>query len=798
MLLALFLRVIFMVRPLFVACCLVLASVARAQDPTPVTLEQAMANPDWIGRPVESAWWSWDSRTVNYTQQRTDSNVRDQFQVEQESRGTRKLTGAQRAEIDGAYPVSDTQGARMAFVRNGDVFVRELSSGRLIQVTRSVTEEASPQWSADGQLVYRSGKDWFVWRPNAGVTAIAPVKVGKDPAVEPKRDTLQQQQLALFKTLRDDVARKQAAAAQSRDWRAEDPTQASPSAYIDGNFEIQSTSLSPNGRWMLAITQEKGADTGRETNTPKWITETGYTEPESSRTLVGRTDPVNQQVWLVDVQAGKARQIALDGLPGIQVDPLKDLRAKAGKDPLKGSRAVRIQTDGDDSGTAVHWTAGGDEVAFMVRAVDNKDRWIVSLAPKGKFDSVAAVSRHRLTDPAWINWNFNDFGYTPDNRLWYLSEQSGYSHLYLEGKALTSGRWEASDVTLDRAGKQFFFVCNRANPGTYELCTVNRDGGSVRELTSLKGVEGYAIAPNQQRILVRYSGSYLPTQVATIPLNGGQATVLTDTRSPEFKSRTWIQPEYVQIPSKHGAGTIWGKFYGPAKYEAGRKYPIVFFVHGAGYLQNVSQRYPAYFREQMFHNLLVERGYVVMDIDYRASEGYGRDWRTAIYRQMGHPELEDHLDALDWVVANKQGDKDKAGIYGGSYGGFMTFMALMRAPGTFKAGAALRPVADWAQYNHEYTSNILNTPELDPEAYRKSSPIYYADQLQDRLLIAHGMIDDNVFYRDSVMLAQRLIELRKTRWEVASYPMERHGFVNSDSWYDEYRRIYELFETELK
>lgn len=787
-----------MVRPLFVACCLVLASVARAQDPTPVTLEQAMANPDWIGRPVESAWWSWDSRTVNYTQQRNDSNVRDQFQVEQESRGTRKLSGAQRAETDAANPVLDSQGARMAFVRNGDVFVRDLSTGRLTQVTRSVDTESSPQWSTDGQLVYRSGKDWFVWRPNAGVTAIAPVKVGKDPAVEPKRDTLQQQQIALFKTLRDDVARKQAAAAQNREWSAEDPTRAAPSAYIDGNFEIQSTSLSPNGRWMLVITQEKGADTGRETTMPKWITESGYNEPESTRTLVGRTDPVNQQVWLVDVQAGKARQISLDGLPGIQIDPLKDLRAKAGKDPLKGSRAVRIQTDGDDSGTAVHWTAGGDEVAFMARAVDNKDRWIVSLSPKGKFDSVAAVSRHRLTDAAWINWNFNDFGYTPDNRLWYLSEQSGFSHLYLEGKALTSGRWEASSVTLDRAGKQFFFVCNRANPGTYELCTVNRDGGAVRELTSLKGVEGYALAPNQQRILVTYSGSYLPTQVATIPVSGGQAIPVTDTRSAEFKSRTWIQPEYVQIPSKHGAGTIWGKFYGPAKMEPGRKYPIVFFVHGAGYLQNVSQRYPAYFREQMFHNLLVERGYVVMDIDYRASEGYGRDWRTAIYRQMGHPELEDHLDALDWVVANKQGDKDKAGIYGGSYGGFMTFMALMRSPGTFKAGAALRPVADWAQYNHEYTSNILNTPELDPEAYRKSSPIYYADQLQDRLLIAHGMIDDNVFYRDSVMLTQRLIELRKTRWEVASYPMERHGFVNSDSWYDEYRRIYELFEAELK
>jgi dipeptidyl aminopeptidase/acylaminoacyl peptidase len=128
----------------------------------------------------------------------------------------------------------------------------------------------------------------------------------------------------------------------------------------------------------------------------------------------------------------------------------------------------------------------------------------------------------------------------------------------------------------------------------------------------------------------------------------------------------------------------------------------------------------------------------------------------------------------------------------------MAFMALFKQPGVFKAGAALRPVSDWSQYNHEYTSNILNTPEIDPEAYKRSSPIEYAEGLQDHLLIAHGMIDDNVLFKDSVDLTQRLIELRKGGWSIAPYPMERHGFVHPDAWYDEYRRIYELFEDTLK
>ncbi len=236
----------------------------------------------------------------------------------------------------------------------------------------------------------------------------------------------------------------------------------------------------------------------------------------------------------------------------------------------------------------------------------------------------------------------------------------------------------------------------------------------------------------------------------------------------------------------------------PRNCEPGKKYPVVMFVHGAGYLQNVSKRYPNYFREQMFNNLLVQQGYIVLDMDYRASEGYGRDWRTAIYRQMGHPELDDYIDGVNWMVANQQGDAAKVGIYGGSYGGFMAFMALMRAPDVFLAGAALRPVSDWSTYNHEYTSNILNTPELDPEAYKTSSPIEFADKLRGHLIILHGMMDDNVFYQDSVRLSQRFIEMKKDHWEITGYPLERHSFVQPESWYDEYRRIDQLFERTLK
>ena len=165
---------------------------------------------------------------------------------------------------------------------------------------------------------------------------------------------------------------------------------------------------------------------------------------------------------------------------------------------------------------------------------------------------------------------------------------------------------------------------------------------------------------------------------------------------------------------------------------------------------------------------------------------------------MGGKDLSDQVDAVNFMV-NKYGvDKENVGVYGGSYGGFITLMGMFNAPDTFKSGAGIRSVTDWAHYHHAYTANILNTPVLDPTSYELSSPINFADGLEGNLLILHGMIDDNVHFQDVVRLNQRLIELGKENWQMALYPLERHGFIEPSSWTDEYKRIYKLFEDTLK
>jgi dipeptidyl aminopeptidase/acylaminoacyl peptidase len=807
-----------------VACLVALLSFAAAPVRA-VTLDQAMANPDWIGPPVENAYWSTDGRSLYYDLKRTGSPVRDRHRIDLADARDSVIDPAAMANADGADAVFDRARTRAAFVRNGDVFVRELSGGRLLQVTRTPETEASPQFSADGRSVqYRSGNAWFTWDIAGAVGGPAAIlKTGTDPDAK-KPDDLGQDQLRRFSTLRQIKAEREAKKQHGDEFAKGDPTRAPLPFYLGDEVTVEGTSLSPDGRWLLVVTSPKAYEHGKQGKLQRFVTESGYEEQEDERTRVGRADPAPQSLLLLDLARHAQNALAVDDLPGIHDDPLKAVREEnakakadsgdakdepgkdatkkdAGKDDAPKARPVRIVAGGEDGGGGgIVWSADGKALAIQIRAIDNKDRWIATV----DLDRAKLVNQHRLTDPAWINWNFNEFGWETDNRtLWYVSEESGYAQLYAKpagGKAiaLTSGRFEVSAPAQSADGKWFYLRANVEAPYSYDVYRVAVAGGKLERVTAFKGLQQFALSPDGRQLAVLHSSAYIPAQLAAVAVDGGAVRELTDTRTPEYKAKQWVEPSIVEVPSTHVKQPIYAKFYKPKDFDASKKYPAVMFVLGAGYTQNVHLQFPYYFREQMFHNLLLEHGYVVLDMDYRASEGYGRDWRTAIYRNMGHPELEDLIDGVHWLEKNASADAQRIGVYGGSYGGFMTLMALFRAPDVFKAGAALRPVTDWAQYNHEYTSNILNTPQVDPIAYRRSSPIEFADGLRGSLLIAHGMIDDNVLFEDSVRLYQRLIELHKDNFELAGYPLDRHGFTHADSWLDEYKRIYKLFEANLK
>ena len=273
---------------------------------------------------------------------------------------------------------------------------------------------------------------------------------------------------------------------------------------------------------------------------------------------------------------------------------------------------------------------------------------------------------------------------------------------------------------------------------------------------------------------------------------------LTKMISAEFNSINWVTPEIVHFTSRDGE-YVPAMIYKPTDFSSAKKYPVVVFVHGAGYLQNIFRGWSNYYREGMFHQRLVERGYVVFEVEYRGSAGLGRKFRTDVAMHLGGKDLADELDGLEYLRQLGYIDTQRVGMYGGSYGGFMTLMALFQTD-KYACGAALRAVTSWENYyrhNPWYTEARLGKPEEHAEAYKISSPITYADSLKKPLLVLHGMVDDNVFFQDAVQLIAKLQKAGK-KFDVMMYPDEAHSFTEPESWYDEYYRIEEFFDKHLK
>ncbi|MEM0963186.1 MAG: prolyl oligopeptidase family serine peptidase, partial [Bacteroidota bacterium] len=448
----------------------------------------------------------------------------------------------------------------------------------------------------------------------------------------------------------------------------------------------------------------------------------------------------------------------------------------------------------------VTWAPAGGVAVVEVRTVDNEDRWIARL--DGATGVLTVLDHQR--DAGWIGgpgiawWGGGSAGgFLPGNRYWFHSERTGWSHLYAADltsgtvEALTTGAFEVTDASLHDDGRTWLLQTSEGDLGQRHLYTMpDGPGGFERRQRVTDGVGRWdgTLAPDGRQLALLHSAATAPPEVYTATL-GSDARQRTNSVTEAWQAYPWRDAEIVEIPASDRA-RVPARIYRPDEPNGA----AVFFVHGAGYLQNAHRWWSSYLREYQFHNLLADRGYLVLDLDYRASAGYGRDWRTAVAGHIGGRDLQDYVDASRWVGEEFGIDPERVAIYGGSYGGFLTLMALFTEPEHFGSGAALRSVTDWAHYNDTYTRNILGTPVEDPEAFARSSPIEFASGLEDPLLMTHGLVDDNVQPQDIFRLSQRLIELGKRDWELAIAPVEPHGYRQPSSWADKLSRILALIE----
>ncbi|HET7434219.1 MAG TPA: prolyl oligopeptidase family serine peptidase [Thermoanaerobaculia bacterium] len=772
-----------------------------------LTIDTIMRGQGLTGWSPRDVRWAADGQHVYFRwKQYTDPVEKDYdtYVVGRDGKGLRKLTEDEAKDAPPSSGDFTRDRKRTVFIDQGDVYLYDSAAGKRRALTSTNETESHPRFTRDEQHVA------FVRGNNLYVLSLIDASLvqrtnilgpnDKSPLWDEKEKSDSQSWIeGEEKKLIDVVARR--SAKKEKDEKERKEEKPVKPLKLKAKQTVVDLQLTADEQYVIVFIGNE-EEKERKANVPNYVTESAYTEEIPSRTKVGDASAATR-VGSISMKDGEVKWLTheIKSPPPQQkettsrTEKVENTKTTGATKETKATKAEERDIRADE----LTWSEDGSKAVLALRSEDNKDWWIVA------FDPVTAKTRVLATehDPAWVRWPFRaSFGFLPDDStVWYLSEASGWMHLYTvpfaggTPKQITSGKWEvdAVDVANDRSA--IYLTTSEQSLYERHVYRMRWSGGLQREerLTSATGDHDAVASPDETMLADVHSYTNKPPELYLQPI-GGEPLQITTSPAPEFAQYAWKDVPIVTFKARDGA-EVPARLYEPANWNGG---PAVIFVHGAGYLQNVHRWWSNYFREYMFHHFLNEHGYLVLDVDYRASAGHGRDWRTAIYRHMGGVDLDDHVDAAKWLVATHKVDAKRIGIYGGSYGGFITLMAMFTTPDVFAAGAALRPVTDWAHYNNGYTSAILNTPQKDPEAYRQSSPIYFADGLKGALLICHGVVDTNVHFQDTVRLTQRLIELRKENWDVAMYPVEDHSFVEPTSWADEYKRIYRLFERTLK
>lgn len=770
----------------------------QAHAQSTLSVDYIMRDPMWMGTFPSSASWSDDSQTIYFRYNLANDPADSLYKLSLSNKASiSKVNWNEMKANERDSEDFNTDKSLRVFQKDKKLMLEDLSSKSTSLLLEFPENFSNPTFMANEmEISLTSRNNIFIFnRSTKSLRKVTNISTEAKPkedskSAEEKVDWLESENLELLGVVNE---RKEKAKMRS-DYREayRESEEEEFTFYTDGKSPAN-LQLSPDGNFATFTLYTSSSN--KNTKVPDYVDASGYTVDLNARSKVG-TAPTKTEVGIYDLQRDTVYFISAFELPGIN-----DLPDYVSDYPEK----TWEEKERDVVFSSPYFSPDGKKAILNIRSNDNKDRWIASI----DLETGALSILDRQRDEAWIagpgigySFSGGTMGWLPDNKhIYFQSEETGYSHLYLldvtngEKKALTSGKFEIFDPFLSKDKKAWYLNTSEVDPGERHFYKMPVMGGKMEKLTAMTGNNEVSLSPDEKKLAIIYSYSNKPAELYLQDNKAGaKAEQLTSGQSKEFKAYNWRDPQMVRFTAEDGA-QVPARLYTPD--PAKKNGAAVVFVHGAGYLQNVHKWWSSYFREYMFHNLLTDLGYTVLDIDYRGSAGYGRDWRTGIYRHMGGKDLSDQVDGVKYLVANHGVDPERVGLYGGSYGGFITLMALFNASDTFKSGAALRSVTDWAHYNHGYTANILNTPEEDPIAYRRSSPIYFAEGLKGNLLMAHGMVDVNVHFQDVVRLSQRFIELGKDNWEMAIYPVEDHGFVEPSSWTDEYKRILKLFNTTL-
>ena len=391
------------------------------------------------------------------------------------------------------------------------------------------------------------------------------------------------------------------------------------------------------------------------------------------------------------------------------------------------------------------------------------------------------------TSKTWVPLH-NDLRFLADGRILWSSERSGFEHLYLlsedgaKATALTSGDWPVDGVlAVDEAAGQVYFAAGKDSPTDAQIYRVPLAGGAVERLSKSDGLHSASFANNASVYVDSWSNPTTPPQLELYRNDGSRiaALIANDLADPKHPYAPYLKAqrplEFGTLKAADGKTELHYSLIKPAGFDPAKRYPVVVYVYGGPAAQSVKRNWAP-----DFNQYLAQHGYVVFSLDNRGTPRRGAAFGGALYGKQGTVEVADQLEGVKWLKSQPWVEGSKIGVYGWSNGGYMTLMMLAKASDQYVCGAAGAPVTDWGLYDSHYTERYMGLPKDNPDGYREGRVLQHLDGLTSRLLLIHGMADDNVLFTNSTVLMSAL-QQRGQPFELMTYPGAKHGLRGRDN-----------------
>lgn len=439
----------------------------------------------------------------------------------------------------------------------------------------------------------------------------------------------------------------------------------------------------------------------------------------------------------------------------------------------------------------IKWTSEDDELVVFTlnRHQDHLQLWEVEVED----DELEVEMLLEEKAPHYLEIHDN-LTFLEDNSFIWTSEQDGFNHIYHyddDGdliRQITKGDWEVTTYYgMDEDSKTLYYQAAERSPLERDVYSISLKGKNKKRLSTQDGTNSASFSKGFKFYINRYSAVDVPTYETLHRANGKLVRVINDNAAVKerLKGYNVSYKEFLQIPNEEGTMlNAW--MIKPSDFDPSKSYPVLMFVYGGPGSQTVQNSYDA--GNGMWYQHLASKGYIVVSVDNRGTGARGRDFRTVTYQQLGKYEIADQIAAAKWLGNQDYVDANRIGIWGWSYGGYMSSLGITKGADVFKAAIAVAPVTNWRFYDNIYTERYMRTPQENADGYDDNSPINHVDKLEGAYFLVHGSADDNVHVQNTMRMIEALVQANK-QFDLFIYPDKNHGIYGGNTRYHLYTKM---------